>query len=578
MGATLEKLLRVFSTFSLSPRWSTCKCTYGSSCWPDANTFSSLSAHLSEPLVYPCPPESACYPADAPSANCAAVLTGTFDGNWRANQSGSMQSPNFETYIHPDSTVIEACYLNASLGVPCQQGSVPVVGVDARTVEDIIEAVKFAGANNLKVAIKNTGHDFLGRSTARGSFLIWTHNMKDITYNDSFSPLGAPSGETYNTITLGAGVQWHEAYSAAAVQGVILVGGLSTDGSVVAAGGWVLGGGHSALSPSYGLGVDSVLQFAVVTSTGAYLNVSSYSYPDLFWALRGGGGGTFGVVVSVTYQTHPSIPVVASVFSANTTNTTTFAKLLSEYVRISPELVDQGWGGYGDIINGSLQFLHVAPNVSLSSANDAYASFFDFARALSDEGLNVQTTSTLSYSTYYEWYKTWFTAGQPVGVNVLLGSRLLPRDVVESNYTKIGEALAEDFGWVQWVLVAGGAVSKVEPDAMGVNPAWRTALAEVLTAVSWPEGSNVSVISGWKDVLKQKISILEDLAPGSGAYLNEDSLNEENWQRLFFGSHYSQLKVIKDRYDPARMFVVVEGVGSEDWDEDLTCIREHQST
>ena len=102
--------------------------------------------------------------------------------------------------------------------------------------------------------------------------MLWTHNLKNITYNNSFVPDGAPSTETYQgielechnffdrvtkiriAITLGAGVQWYEAYDAVDKQGRFMVGGLSPGGSVGAAGGWIMGGGHSAFSASHGLG------------------------------------------------------------------------------------------------------------------------------------------------------------------------------------------------------------------------------------------------------------------------------------------------------------------------------------
>ena len=71
-------------------------------------------------------------------------------------------------------------------------GSVPPVGVDARSGTDIQAAVNFANKHNLKLVVKSTGHDFLGRSTARGSFLIWAHRMKDMSYNSTFIPEGAP--------------------------------------------------------------------------------------------------------------------------------------------------------------------------------------------------------------------------------------------------------------------------------------------------------------------------------------------------------------------------------------------------
>jgi hypothetical protein len=67
-----------------------------------------------------------------------------------------MQSPNFESFIFNNGS-ISACYLNTTLGVPCQQGSVPIIGVDARSVSDIQAAVKFAANHNLRLAVKNTG-------------------------------------------------------------------------------------------------------------------------------------------------------------------------------------------------------------------------------------------------------------------------------------------------------------------------------------------------------------------------------------------------------------------------------------
>lgn len=101
--------------------------------------------------------------------------------------------------------------------------------------------------------------------------MVWTHHIKNITYYETFKPTGAPSNVTFHdskpmflvpssiadaveVITLGAGVQWHEAYDAAYAHNRVLVGGLSPDVSVGAAGGWIQGGGHSALSPKYGLG------------------------------------------------------------------------------------------------------------------------------------------------------------------------------------------------------------------------------------------------------------------------------------------------------------------------------------
>ena len=128
----------------------------------DKNLFQSLlsqpeQSQVSQPLVRPIPPASACYPATSPSGNCSEVTANWNDGNWRANQTGALQSPNFETFIFPNNT-ISACYLNTTLGFPCTQGSIHIIGVDARTPEDIQAAVRFAAAHNLRLVVKNTGY------------------------------------------------------------------------------------------------------------------------------------------------------------------------------------------------------------------------------------------------------------------------------------------------------------------------------------------------------------------------------------------------------------------------------------
>lgn len=134
-----------------------CRCLYADpSCWPSSADFASLASQLSQALIYPVPPESACYPPSNPSGNCTEVLLNNSNSTWRSAQSGSMQAPNFETFIFTNDS-ISACYQNTTLGVPCQQGSVSPIGVDARNAEDIQAAVAFAEKWNLRVVIKGTG-------------------------------------------------------------------------------------------------------------------------------------------------------------------------------------------------------------------------------------------------------------------------------------------------------------------------------------------------------------------------------------------------------------------------------------
>ena len=142
-----------FSVVASTPR---CKCLSYEACWPSTSQFSQLASKLSQPLIKPVPPASPCYPPSHPSGNCTNIVTLLTDGPYRSNLPGAMQSINFETFTFKNGT-IDACYYNTTLGFPCDQGNIPILGVDARQVSDIQAAVTFAAEHNLRLVIKNTG-------------------------------------------------------------------------------------------------------------------------------------------------------------------------------------------------------------------------------------------------------------------------------------------------------------------------------------------------------------------------------------------------------------------------------------
>ncbi|KAF8814778.1 FAD-binding domain-containing protein [Phlegmacium glaucopus] len=510
---------------------STCRCLYGQSCWPDQNEFATLATQLSQPLLHPLPPAFPCYQPSAPSGSCSNVIANYTNGNWRT------------AFIFPNDT-LSACYLNTTLGIPCGQGSVPPVGVDARSGGDVQTAVNFAKQHNLKLVVKNTGHDYFGRSTARGGFLIWTHNMKDMSYNSNFVPEGAPitTENTFNAVTLGAGVQWHEAYDFVQKQGRFIVGGIPPGASAGAAGGWVMGGGHSTFSPKFGLGVDNVLQFTIVLANGSLITANSFQCPDLFWALRGGGGGTYGVVTSTTYQTHPTFPLIQ--------------------LHLTCHRSKSGWGGYIALSNSSFLARLAAPNISWADTN---ATFLPFAQYVAE--------ATVVWYKLQQHLSTHFTSYGLVGTQVEVASRLLPRSLAKTDPAQAAKIMLSLNGGVTLNSVAGGAVSRVDPESTGLNPSWRKAISEVYVSATWPEGSTADFIFQKINHLKQSTLILDQLTTDSGSYLNEGSRHEHDFKKSFFGNHYNKLKSIKGKYDPTSLFVVASGVGSDEWDRELVCRR-----
>lgn len=133
------------------------------------------------------------------------------------------------------------------------------------------------------------------------------HNVQPpIQFTSNFTPEGC-SSNVGPTLTYGAGQGFQGIYETAHAHGVMAIGGTSP--TVGASGGWVTGGGHSALSPTYGLGVDNVMQMRAVLPNGSFVTANRCQNQDLFFALRGGGGGTFAVLMETTSRVYPEVPL-----------------------------------------------------------------------------------------------------------------------------------------------------------------------------------------------------------------------------------------------------------------------------
>jgi hypothetical protein len=172
-------------------------------------------------------------------------------------------------------------------------------------VSDIRVALTFAKETGVDISIKNSGHDCKGRNSAPNSLALWTHDIPpDIKLEKNFIPDGcsAPVGDG---VTFGAGQGFLGLYDFADQNNITIVGGSSP--TVGAAGGWISGAGHSALSNHLGLGVDNVLQVRGVLPNGIYVTANECQNHDLWFAWRGGGGSTFGVDFEMTTRANPKV-------------------------------------------------------------------------------------------------------------------------------------------------------------------------------------------------------------------------------------------------------------------------------
>ncbi|KAH0838842.1 hypothetical protein J3R83DRAFT_7252 [Lanmaoa asiatica] len=451
-------------------------------------------------------------------------------------------------------TAPSTCYLNTTITDTCGQGSVPVIGVDARSVEGHTGCSYVGSTAELERDLMDDGWTamiFLG--VVRRGVHSWCGHI-NITYNPTSVPQGALANETvYDTVTLAAGVQWHEAYTAVNDYGRLMVGGISVGGSVGSSGGWLAGGRSLCTVAQLRTRCRQRYRNICHPLYGTVLDCNDYQNSDLFWALRGGGGSTYGIVTSVTYCTYPSVPVQFYTYEANITNSSVLSELVGGFLRHQTQFTDDSWGGSGGISDQQLYFFYSALNMTNETAVETTQAWRNFTASLAPFGV-VSAEQMQYFPSWYELYQILFSTSIQNGGNVMFTSRLLSRDTVANNYTEVAEILLEC--GASFNTIAGGKASQFGANSAGLNPAWRNAIVETMCGIAWEDGTSSTEIQGMVAQLKGWVKAMYDVTPTDGAYFNEASLFKINWQETFFGSHYSTLKGIKDTYDPYRLFVV----------------------
>jgi FAD/FMN-containing dehydrogenase len=166
----------------------------------------------------------------------------------------------------------------------------PALIVRCRTASDVVAALALARRSGLEVSVRGGGHNVAGRAVTDGGIMIDLAEMKRIAVDPE-----------RGTATAEGGVTWGELNAATGEHGLAVTGGLVSTTGIA---GYTLGGGLGWLMARYGLAADNLGGVELVTATGDVLQVDAASHPDLFWAVRG-GGGNFGVATRFTYRLHP---------------------------------------------------------------------------------------------------------------------------------------------------------------------------------------------------------------------------------------------------------------------------------
>ncbi|KAI1075950.1 hypothetical protein F5B20DRAFT_343420 [Whalleya microplaca] len=543
----LSTLVTSAATTTPEGRPASCKCLPGDACWPSEDEWTALNNTVGGRLIATIPLGSPCHIPTFNAAECAALQAQWLYSGVHMESSSSVMAPLFAN---------QSCDPWQPLQKPCTLGNYISYAVNATGSDDITAALKFAEEKNLRFVIRNTGHDYLGRSTGAGALAVWTHHLKSIEVLDWDD--GSYKGKA---LKIGAGVQGFEALTAAHEAGLVVVSGECP--SVGLAGSYTQGGGHSALSSNFGLAADNTLSFEVITPTGQFLVASATQEQDLYWALSGGGGSTFGVVVSMTVRAHPDATVSGATFliSRSETNPEQIFDIIDAFHAALPAIVDSGVMIIYFFTDTFLQVpAMTAYNKTKEDAENILQPFIDSVAAM---GVTFKPNFT-EFSSYYDHYDNHWGPLPEGNIQVgtqLFGGRLIPRSVLP-NFSSTARHIAE-LG-VTFIGVGLNVASFGQNNVNAVLPQWRSSIVQSSLTLPWSfQVPFQDGVEAQRKITDQIQPVIEAATPGAGAYMNEADFQQPQWQDTFFGTNYGKLLDIKKKYDPNNMLYATVAVGSE---------------
>jgi hypothetical protein len=477
--------------------------------------------------------------------------------------------------------------------------------VKARNSADVAAAVNFARVNNLRLVVKGTGHSYLGTSSAPDSLLVWTRGMNAVTLHDSFVGEGcdgkvAPA----SAVTAHAGAVWIDLYTAVTTNaGRYVQGGGCTDVGVA---GLVQSGGFGSFSKGFGTAASGLLEAEIVTADGRTLIANACTHPDLYWALKGGGGGSWGVITRVTLRTHdlPQFMGWAS-GTVKARSDEAFRKLIARFVSFYRDtLLNPMWGEQVSFMpDNSFEISMSSLGLDRPSVQAVWEPFFDWISASPNDYAVTDALGANAHEARHMWdpegnpgmtldgrvgapkHHGWWKGDQgQVGAflngydSLWLPERLLHEDqgsrladalFAASRHKKVGLHFNKGLAGATRDAVAATLNTATNPV---VTEAFALAIVADGQKAAYPGEPHASIDleAARKDAgaIELATAELRKIAPNAGSYVSESNFFNRNWQRDYWGKNYSRLRAIKTKYDPDGLFFVHHGVGSEEWSAD----------
>jgi FAD/FMN-containing dehydrogenase len=401
----------------------------------------------------------------------------------------------------------------------------PAYVLRPKTVEDVRAAVGFAAGTGLALAVRGGGHAFPGFGTNDGGVVIDLGKLATVELID----------EERHLVRIGGGATWGEVVAALAPHGLAISSG---DTKSVGVGGLTLTGGIGWKVRKYGLALDNLVGAELVTADGAVVRASAEENPELFWALRG-GGGNFGIVTAFEFAAHRTTDIFHGKIAFPAAEAAAVLQGWADYVRTAPDELTS-IANFANPFAGGPEGpveIHVAyDGDDAELAEKALAPIRRLGTVIADEVALVPAADLLVDG-----------LTPPPGIQLATRSGFVDKESVASVLQILAEVGTSPGTPIMSVRSVGGAVSRVAADATAY--AHRSAELMFVTTTVGPKPALDAAKPGM-DALWGR------LAPHvSGAYANFlASATEEDVAAVYPPETYRRLAAVKRQYDPGNLF------------------------
>lgn len=409
----------------------------------------------------------------------------------------------------------------------------PVLIIRCKTERDVAAGLRFARENNLAIAVRSGGHGLSGQATADGGVLIDLSPMNDVRIDPE-----------ERTARVGAGAVWAEVAEAANEYGLAVTSG---DVGTVGVGGLAVGGGIGWFVRKRGLTIDNIISARVVTAEGEVVTASETEHPDLFWALRG-GGGNFGIATSFELRLYPDAMIVGGALFFDRSEAASVVSGWSRIVRSAPDELTSM------CVLMSLPpapFVppeaHFKPVVAIlvcyAGGPDEAAPVVESLRSLGTP--LVEMIAPMPYKMLFELTKD---ASEP-GFHHVVRSAFV--DEIDDDLTQIcvtsAAAVESPLSMVQ-IRGLGGQMSRIPADATAFSHRDKAYMIQAIAV--WKGEDPDGMHERWAD------EFLAAMRPyADGVYVNFlGNEGEERGREAYGAATWKRLQEVKRRYDPENVF------------------------